>query len=122
MFLSRVASLPTETNKEASVSSSGPVVVNGTEPVQPTSNSKSPATPKNPHPNFSDEDLDRLARRGNLNGRQIKNAVRSAQALAVNANEALNISHLMQVLDVAESFERDLKGGSGYTDAMRSYM
>ena len=70
---------------------------------------------------FSDADLDRLARRANLNGRQIKNAVRSAQALAVNEKVPLGMAHVMQVLDVAEAFERDLKGGSGYMDAMRSY-
>lgn len=31
------------------------------------------------------------------------------------------MEHIKRVLDVAESFERDLKGGSGYVDAMRSY-
>ena len=71
--------------------------------------------------NFSDADLDRLARKGNLNGRQIKNAVRSAQALAVNERKPLSMAHVIKVLDVAEAFERDLKGGSGYLDAMRSY-
>lgn len=44
-----------------------------------------------------------------------------AQALAVNEKKPLAISHIEKVLDVAESFERDLKGGSGYMDAMRSY-
>ena len=69
---------------------------------------------------LADEDYDRLARR-NLNGRQIKNAVRTAQALAIDEKKPLNIEHIMQVLDVAETFERDLKGGPGYEDAMRSY-
>ena len=69
---------------------------------------------------FEDEDYDRLARR-NLNGRQIKNAVRTAQALALDEKKALNVEQIVKVLDVGESFERDLKGGPGYEDAMRSY-
>jgi len=52
---------------------------------------------------------------------QIKNAVRTAQALAVNEGTNLGMEHLKRVLQVAESFEQDLKGGTGYTDAMRSY-
>lgn len=60
---------------------------------------------------FSDANLDRLARRGTLNGRQIKNAVYSAQALAVNEKKPLAMHHVLKVLEVAEAFERDLKGG-----------
>jgi hypothetical protein len=69
---------------------------------------------------FSDNDLDALSRH-QLNGRQIKNIVRTAQALALNEGAVLGLSHVKKVMEVAESFERDLKGGSGYTDAMRSY-
>lgn len=69
---------------------------------------------------LSTEDYERLARR-NLNGRQIKNAVRTAQALAIDEKEPLNIKHIITVLDVAETFEQDLNGGTGYSDAMRSY-
>ena len=69
---------------------------------------------------WSEEDYDILARK-NLNGRQIKNAVRTAQALAVNTGERLNMEHIKRVLLVGESFEKDLKGGTGYEDAMRSY-
>ena len=69
---------------------------------------------------FDERDLDALARY-ELNGRQIKNIVRTAQALAVNKNEALSMGHLRQVLDVQTSFDSDLKGGPGYQDAMRSY-
>jgi len=47
--------------------------------------------------------------------------VRSAQALAVLNKESLSMRHLRQVIEVTESFERDLKGGSGYDEAMRSY-
>ena len=69
---------------------------------------------------FAEDDYDKLSRR-NLNGRQIKNAVRTAQALAIDEEKALSMAHIIKVLDVAETFERDLKGGPGYEDAMRSY-
>jgi len=70
---------------------------------------------------FTEADFTALARHA-LNGRQIKNTVRTAQALAVNKGEPLGMGHIRQVLDVLLSFERDLRGGSGYVDAMRSYM
>lgn len=69
---------------------------------------------------FTEEDYNVLARH-ELNGRQIKNTVRTAQALAVNKGEPLAMSHIRQVLEVQTNFERDLKGGTGYQDAMRSY-
>lgn len=69
---------------------------------------------------FSDADFNDLAKH-NLNGRQIKNTVRTAQALAVNQKEPLSMVHIRRVLDVALAFERDLKGGTGYEDAMRNY-
>ncbi|KAK5652105.1 hypothetical protein OQA88_10883 [Cercophora sp. LCS_1] len=69
---------------------------------------------------FTEEDFTILARH-ELNGRQIKNTVRTAQALAVNKGEPLSMSHIRQVLEVQINFERDLKGGTGYQDAMRSY-
>ena len=62
---------------------------------------------------FSEEDYRGLSRH-NLNGRQIKNAVRTAQALAVNEKQKLGMEHIKRVLDVAETFEKDLKGGTGY--------
>ncbi|KAL8932187.1 MAG: hypothetical protein Q9211_006469, partial [Gyalolechia sp. 1 TL-2023] len=62
---------------------------------------------------FGEKDFDRLARH-NLNGRQIKNAVRTAQALAVNEKCPLGMGHIGKVLEVAETFEKDLKGGTGY--------
>lgn len=31
------------------------------------------------------------------------------------------MEHIKLVLETVESFDRDLKGGSGYLDAMRSY-
>ncbi|KAK5121601.1 hypothetical protein LTR85_004773 [Meristemomyces frigidus] len=69
---------------------------------------------------FSDNELDMLSRH-QLNGRQIKNAVRTAQALALREDVMLNMEHVKKVLDVSETFDRDLKGGTGYIDAMRSY-
>lgn len=69
---------------------------------------------------FTEEEFTTLSRH-RLNGRQIKNTVRTAQALALNENEDLTMLHIKRVLDVAETFDRDLKGGTGYTDAMRSY-
>lgn len=69
---------------------------------------------------FSEDDYAALARH-ELNGRQIKNTVRTAQALAVNKGEPLSMRHIRQVLEVQANFERDLKGGPGYQDAMRSY-
>ncbi|KAI1371468.1 hypothetical protein F4677DRAFT_457170 [Hypoxylon crocopeplum] len=69
---------------------------------------------------FDDDDLTSLARH-NLNGRQIKNTVGTAQALAVNKGEPLSMRHIREVLNVQQNFEQDLKGGTGYQDAMRSY-
>jgi hypothetical protein len=69
---------------------------------------------------FTEEDYNSLAR-NNLNGRQIKNTIRTAQALAVNNKEPLSMEHIKRVLDVSNAFDRDLKGGPGYEDAMRGY-
>ena len=68
---------------------------------------------------ITDQDYMDLARR-DVNGRQIKNLVRAAQALAVYEEKPMDMKHIKRVIDVAESFERDLKGGTGYSDAMRS--
>ncbi|KAJ5042279.1 uncharacterized protein L3040_004831 [Drepanopeziza brunnea f. sp. 'multigermtubi'] len=69
---------------------------------------------------FTDEDYRTLARNA-LNGRQIKNTIRTAQALAVNNQEPLSMEHIKRVLDVSNAFDRDLKGGPGFEDAMRGY-
>ncbi|KAG4435642.1 hypothetical protein IFR05_008864 [Cadophora sp. M221] len=69
---------------------------------------------------FTEEDYNSLAR-NNLNGRQIKNTIRTAQALAVNKGEPLSMEHIKRVLDVSNAFDRDLKGGTGFEDAMRGY-
>ncbi|KAI1499239.1 hypothetical protein F5X99DRAFT_291061 [Biscogniauxia marginata] len=69
---------------------------------------------------FTEADYNDLAR-NDLNGRQIKNTVGTAQALAVQQGEPLSMRHIRQVLDVQQKFERDLRGGPGYQDAMRNY-
>lgn len=69
---------------------------------------------------LSEDDLARLVRQ-DLNGREIKNIVSSAQDLAMSKEETLGMKHLLQVLEVHARFSKDLKGGSGYEDAMRSY-
>ncbi|OJJ47067.1 hypothetical protein ASPZODRAFT_132000 [Penicilliopsis zonata CBS 506.65] len=69
---------------------------------------------------FTEKDFDALSRHA-LNGRQIKNSVRTAQALAVNEKTPLSMQHIKRVLEVAETFDNDLRGGTGYIDAMRSY-
>ncbi len=69
---------------------------------------------------LSEADFDTLAKH-KLNGRQIKNSTRAAQALALSEAKPFSMSHLTRVLQVAQSFEQDLKGGTGYEDAMRSY-
>lgn len=69
---------------------------------------------------FSDRDFEMLSRAA-LNGRQIKNIVRTAQALALNESVQLDLAQIKSVLEVSESFDRDLKGGPGYLEAMRSY-
>ncbi|KAI1775826.1 hypothetical protein F4818DRAFT_441104 [Hypoxylon cercidicola] len=69
---------------------------------------------------FNEDDYTSLARH-KLNGRQIKNTIGTAQALAVNKGEPLSMRHIREVLDVQQNFEQDLKGGTGYEDAMRSY-
>jgi len=68
---------------------------------------------------ITETDLTDLARR-DVNGRQIKNLVRAAQALAIHEEKPLSMLHIRRVIEVAESFENDLKGGTGFTDAMRS--
>ena len=70
---------------------------------------------------FTEQDYSDLARH-QLNGRQIKNTVRTAQALAVNKGEPLSLGHILHVLDVQMKFDQELKGGPGHEEAMRAYM
>lgn len=69
---------------------------------------------------FGEREFEELAR-NKLNGRQIKNAVCTAQSLAISEKERFSMEHIKRVLEVAEDFDHDLRGGTGYLDAMRSY-
>jgi len=71
-------------------------------------------------PAFTEADYDILARKV-LNGRQIKNVARTAQALALNEGKRVGVEHVRRVLEVQDEFNNDLKGGRGFVDAMRSY-
>lgn len=55
-----------------------------------------------------------------FDGRQIRNLVRSAQALAMHEMVPHNMAHLRTVIGIAASFEVDLKDGMSLEDAMRS--
>jgi AAA+ superfamily predicted ATPase len=57
---------------------------------------------------ISDSDWEKLITK-EVNGRQIKNAVRTAQALAHSKKEDLMFAHVSQVLSVMEAFESDMK-------------
>jgi AAA+ superfamily predicted ATPase len=56
----------------------------------------------------SQEQWDTLAET-KVNGRQIKNAVRTAQALAASTDSPLGFTHIAQVLSVMAQFEEDMK-------------
>jgi len=71
-------------------------------------------------PAFTEADYDVLARKV-LNGRQIKNVARTAQALALNEGKRVGVEHVRRVLEVQDEFNNDLKGGTGFVEAMRSY-
>ena len=45
----------------------------------------------------------------NINGRQIKNTVRTAQSLAVGKGEQVTFEHLKQTLDVMEEFNAEFE-------------
>jgi len=85
-----------------------------------TSSSAVAAPPNTPTPLFNEADYDILARKV-LNGRQIKNVVRTAQALALNEGKRMYMEHVRRVLEMQEAFEQDLKGGTGFVEAMRGY-
>lgn len=69
---------------------------------------------------FTDEDYNELARYS-LNGRQIKNTVITAHRVARQKSEPLGMRQIRNYLGVVMDFERDIKGGPGYQEAMRSY-
>lgn len=55
---------------------------------------------------ISSEQIAGLARRG-VNGRQIKNAARTAQSLAVGRGEKLGFGHFVETLDALAEFQRE---------------
>lgn len=57
---------------------------------------------------LSDEDVLKLAER-QVNGREIKNAIKSAQGLAKRRGELLNVQHLLGVLEIQEAFLNDVE-------------
>jgi hypothetical protein len=61
--------------------------------------------------------LDRLAA-DSINGRQIKNTVRTAQALAISDECELTEKHLMQSLNAMSMFERDFGELEGEDDVV----
>ncbi|KAH9870865.1 hypothetical protein J1614_006437 [Plenodomus biglobosus] len=69
---------------------------------------------------FSEADFDELSKR-TMNGRQIKNTVKTSQAIALSEKTPFSMEHVKRVLEVAEAFEDDMRGGKGYRDAMRHY-
>ncbi|KAF2456390.1 P-loop containing nucleoside triphosphate hydrolase protein [Lineolata rhizophorae] len=59
--------------------------------------------------------IDSLARHS-LNGRQIRNAIKSARQLANHRKQTLDCSHLEQVISVLSEFERDIADAHGHSD------
>ncbi|KAG8526543.1 uncharacterized protein KY384_008744 [Bacidia gigantensis] len=109
------AGTPAPTNNAVAASSS-------TVPVKSKADAKEPARRSHGvEPGaFGDEDMKRLASY-ELNGREIKNAVRTAQSVALISGEKLGMKHMLQVLAVGNVFAKDLKG-AGYEEAMKFYM
>ncbi|KAL2056976.1 hypothetical protein ABVK25_002715 [Lepraria finkii] len=64
--------------------------------------------------------LEDLSRR-DFNGRQIKNTVRMAYALAIAKSAPLGYAHLIDAIEANEDFDDDFRGGGGKSDAMNSY-
>ncbi|KAF2201271.1 P-loop containing nucleoside triphosphate hydrolase protein [Delitschia confertaspora ATCC 74209] len=69
---------------------------------------------------FGEGDWEELGRK-ELNGRQIKNAVRSAQAIALNKGIPFSMQHIRAFLEVMDDFNADFRG-YGFKDAMRQYV
>ncbi|KZM21553.1 uncharacterized protein EKO05_0000712 [Ascochyta rabiei] len=69
---------------------------------------------------FKELDFDELSKK-NMNGRQIKNTVKTGQSIALSEGAAFGMEHIKRVLEVAEAFEDDMRGGKGYRDAMLHY-
>lgn len=57
---------------------------------------------------ISAEELQKLTER-DINGRQVKNATRTANSLALSRGEPLRYQHIVEVLDVMEQFTSEFK-------------
>lgn len=57
---------------------------------------------------LTEQELKQLSER-EVNGRQIKNAVRTASALATSTGEVLSFAHLENVLDMMADFKTDME-------------
>ncbi|PVI01842.1 hypothetical protein DM02DRAFT_654094 [Periconia macrospinosa] len=69
---------------------------------------------------FREEDYDELSKKV-MNGRQIKNAVKTSQAIAVAEKGVFSMAYVKRIMLAHTTFEEDMRGGTGYQDAMRSY-
>jgi MinD superfamily P-loop ATPase len=47
--------------------------------------------------------------------------VKTSQSIALAEKTPFGMEHIKRVLEVAEAFEDDMRGGKGYRDAMRQY-
>ena len=47
--------------------------------------------------------------------------VKTSQSIALAEKATFSMEHVKRVLEVAEAFEDDMRGGKGYRDAMRQY-
>lgn len=63
-----------------------------------------------PDGGISNDQLALLTER-DINGRQVKNAVKTATSLAASRGETLSFQHLVEVLDVMEQFFREFENG-----------
>jgi len=52
---------------------------------------------------------------------QIKNAVKTSQAIAVSEKGVFSMEYVKRVMESHETFEEDMKGGPGYRQAMNHY-
>lgn len=69
--------------------------------------------------NLSQRDLDRLSRWA-INGRQIKNSVKTARIIAIKQNVPLSISHLNIVLKVRKDGSKLIGGQEGQWNKTQS--
>ena len=73
------------------------------------------ATQTSPTAGLTEEQLKFLKKR-NVNGRQIKNAVRTAGALASSMQEELGYRHLESVLEMMAEFEAEMNAAAREED------